>query len=127
MANEGSGGWEFSAGFLIGGLLGGVLGAAAAILMAPQSGEETRAILREKGIELKERAEDVTEDAQRRAQQAAAQAREAAQSAQESARLAMNERVSQVKDAIDTGKAAAEKKKEEMMQTLQADKSPKAM
>ncbi|MCA1553706.1 MAG: YtxH domain-containing protein [Chloroflexi bacterium] len=54
MADNNSGGWEFSAGFFIGGLVGGMLGAVAALLIAPQAGEDTRALLREKGIELKE-------------------------------------------------------------------------
>ena len=64
--SDNSSGWEFSAGFFIGGLVGGLVGAAAAILMAPQAGEETRAILRDKSIELKERANDATLDARRR-------------------------------------------------------------
>jgi gas vesicle protein len=44
---------SFFTGFFVGALVGG----AAALLMAPQSGEETRAQIRDKGIELKERAE----------------------------------------------------------------------
>jgi gas vesicle protein len=35
---------------LVGFIIGGVIGAAAALLMAPQSGEETRAMLREKAM-----------------------------------------------------------------------------
>jgi gas vesicle protein len=45
---------SFIAGFLIGGLVG----AAVALIMAPQSGEETREMLRERGIELKNRADE---------------------------------------------------------------------
>ena len=45
---------SFVAGFLIGGLIG----AGVALLLAPQSGEETREMLRERGIELKSRAEE---------------------------------------------------------------------
>jgi gas vesicle protein len=44
---------SFFTGFFVGALVGG----AAALLMAPQSGEETRAQIRDKGIELKEKAE----------------------------------------------------------------------
>ena len=40
---------EFGA-FLAGVLAGGLVGAATALLMAPQSGEETRAIIQEKII-----------------------------------------------------------------------------
>jgi gas vesicle protein len=44
---------SFFTGFFVGALIGG----ATALLMAPQSGEETRAQIREAGIELKEKAE----------------------------------------------------------------------
>jgi gas vesicle protein len=44
---------SFFSGFFIGALIG----AATAFLLAPQSGEETRTQLREKGIELREKAE----------------------------------------------------------------------
>jgi gas vesicle protein len=44
---------SFFSGFFVGALVGG----AAALLLAPQSGEETRSQIREKGIELKEKAE----------------------------------------------------------------------
>jgi gas vesicle protein len=44
---------SFFTGFFVGALVGG----AAALLLAPQSGEETRAQIRDKGIELKEKAE----------------------------------------------------------------------
>jgi len=44
---------SFFSGFFVGALIGG----ATALLLAPQSGEETRDQLREKGIELREKAE----------------------------------------------------------------------
>lgn len=44
---------SFFTGFFVGALVGG----AAALLMAPQSGEETRTQLREKSIEIKDKAE----------------------------------------------------------------------
>lgn len=44
--------------FLFGFLMGGLVGAAVALAFAPQSGEETRRMLREKGIELRGRAEE---------------------------------------------------------------------
>jgi len=42
--------------FLIGFVVGGVAGAVAALLLAPQSGEETRAIIKDKSIELRDKA-----------------------------------------------------------------------
>ena len=56
--------------FLAGMIIGGLVGAAAAMLMAPQSGEETRALIRDKGIELKDKAVDVGQDMQLRAEKA---------------------------------------------------------
>jgi len=46
---------EFGA-FLVGFIVGGVTGAIAALLMAPQSGEETRAVIHDRSIELKDSA-----------------------------------------------------------------------
>lgn len=56
---------EFGA-FLIGFIIGGLTGAAISLLMAPQSGDETREILKERAIELREKA---SETAQTTAQQ----------------------------------------------------------
>jgi gas vesicle protein len=46
---------EFGA-FLVGFLVGAVSGAVVALLFAPQSGEETRALIGERSIELRDRA-----------------------------------------------------------------------
>jgi gas vesicle protein len=46
-----------AASFVTGFLIGGLVGAATALLLAPQSGEDTRTQIREKSIELKEKAE----------------------------------------------------------------------
>jgi gas vesicle protein len=53
---------SFFAGFFVGALIGG----ATALLMAPQSGEETRTQIREKSIELKDKAEEAYQDALKR-------------------------------------------------------------
>lgn len=50
--------------FMVGLLVGAVAGGVVAGLLAPRSGEETRAIVRERGLELKDRAEDVVLRAQ---------------------------------------------------------------
>lgn len=65
---------EFGA-FLIGFIMGGLTGAVAALLMAPQSGEETRTVIKERAIELRDRASESLEDAYARAESAAAEAR----------------------------------------------------
>jgi gas vesicle protein len=65
---------EFGA-FLVGFLVGGLSGAVVALLFAPQSGEETRALIKDKSIELRDRAQQSAEEALARAESAAAEAR----------------------------------------------------
>ena len=52
---------EFGA-FLIGFIIGGLTGAAVSLLLAPQSGEETREYLRERAIELRDKAADTAQN-----------------------------------------------------------------
>ncbi len=56
--------------FMAGLLVGGAIGAILALLYAPQSGEETRALLLEKTTEVKEKASVSTEEARRKAEEA---------------------------------------------------------
>jgi gas vesicle protein len=65
---------EFGA-FLVGFIVGGLSGAVVALLFAPQTGEETRAIIKDKSIELRDRAQQSAEEALARAEAAAAEAR----------------------------------------------------
>lgn len=92
--------------FLSGVIIGGLIGAAAALLMAPQSGEETRAVIREKGIELRDKAAETAEDARTRAT-------EVAQTVQQRGKEIYDEQRTRVERAIDAGKQAATRKKAE--------------
>ena len=65
---------EFGA-FLVGFIVGGLTGAVVSLLFAPQSGEETRALIKDKSIELRDRAQHTTEEMLARAEAAAAEAR----------------------------------------------------
>ena len=65
---------EFGA-FLVGFIVGGLSGAVVALLFAPQTGEETRALIKDKSIELRDRAQMSTEEALARAEAVAADAR----------------------------------------------------
>jgi gas vesicle protein len=56
-----------AAGYLGWFFLGGVIGAAAALLMAPKTGRETREILAERSNEVAKRAQAMANDAQGRA------------------------------------------------------------
>lgn len=115
--------------FLSGFIIGGLVGAAAALLLAPQSGEETRAVLREKGIELKDRAVETAEETRMRAEAALEEARMRAEQAMEEVRVRAEEvaRLTQERagdlqekgrstldQAISAGKRAAGAAKEEL-------------
>jgi len=65
---------EFGA-FLVGFVVGGLTGAVVALLFAPQSGEETRALIKDKSIELRDRAAHTTEDLIARAEATASEYR----------------------------------------------------
>jgi gas vesicle protein len=51
---------EFSA-FLLGFIIGGLTGAVVSLIMAPQSGEETREIIRDRAIELRDKAQETAQ------------------------------------------------------------------
>jgi gas vesicle protein len=102
---------DFVAGFLVGALVG----AAAALLFAPMSGEETRVMIREKGVELGQRADEMSLEARKRAEELQAQAKERAETLQGQARERAETLQERVKVAVDEGKATAIKKKEELL------------
>jgi len=81
---------EFGA-FLVGFIVGGLTGAVVSLLFAPQSGEETRALIRDKSIELRDRASETAEEALRRAEAAASDARARAEEAAKLARARADE------------------------------------
>ena len=148
MSNQES---DFNA-FLAGFLVGGLVGAAVALLMAPQSGEETRTVIRDRSIELKdlaaERAEQtrsqVTEKAEQAKEAAASQAevvrekatstledvktkatgladttRQKASEIQQQSQLVLEEQRGRITEAIDKGKKAAVRKKEDLEKSVQ--------
>jgi len=65
---------EFGA-FLVGFIVGGLTGAVVSLLFAPQSGEETRALIKDKSIELRDKASVTAEQALAKAEAAASEAR----------------------------------------------------
>ena len=69
---------------LVGMLVGGLAGAVTMLLLAPQSGKDTRMQIREKGIELRDRTNEMVGDA-------TAQIRSSAQKIAVSGREAINE------------------------------------
>jgi gas vesicle protein len=105
MANNDS---DFGA-FLSGFVIGGLVGAAVSLMMAPQSGEETREQIRTKGIELRGRAEDEIADLRVRAEQTLADVRAQADDVQQKTMKMVDEARSKVNDALEEGKEAAKR------------------
>lgn len=97
--------------FLAGFVIGAVVGAAAALLLAPQSGQETRARIRETGLELRDKAEELSADARREAERLAEEATKKAQEAQQRGRIVLDEQKTKVHDLVEKGKDIAAKKK----------------
>jgi gas vesicle protein len=87
---------EFGA-FLIGFIVGGLTGAVVSLLFAPQSGEETRALIRDKSIELRDRAAETAEEGLARAEAAAAEARARAEDLARVARTRAEELAKEVR------------------------------
>ncbi len=77
---------EFGA-FLVGFVVGGLTGAVVSLLFAPQSGEETRALIKDKSIELRDKAQVTGEEALARAEALAADARKRAEELTHEARV----------------------------------------
>jgi gas vesicle protein len=57
--------------FLVGFIVGGLTGAIVSLLFAPQTGEQTRTLIKDKAIELYDMASDTVEDSMTQAQDAA--------------------------------------------------------
>lgn len=96
--------------FLAGLIIGGFIGAAVGLLLAPQPGEETRAELRDKGIELRERVVEISEEARKKAEHW-----------QEEGRTALETQKARVEEAVEEGKKAAAKKKKELLDELEKE------
>jgi gas vesicle protein len=100
--------------FLVGFIVGGLVGAATALMLAPQSGEQTRTLIRDKSIELKDKASETAEltrgraekaaaDARARAEELAAQAKERAEELRKRGQQVFEEQRQKVEAAIQSG------------------------
>lgn len=98
-----------SDGFAIGFLLGAFVGAVLALLFAPASGRETRSQIRDRSIELKDRAEVLGEEATRRAEELRICGQEM-----------VEEQKTRFQEAITEGQQAAARKKEELLSQLES-------
>lgn len=86
-------------GVLIGTLLGGLAGAVTMLLLAPQSGKDTRMQIREKSIQLRDRTNELVEDA-------LAQVRTGAHKVQNYGQQLASEQLGHVSEAAQAAKKA---------------------
>lgn len=109
---------EFGA-FLIGFIIGGLTGAAVSLLLAPQSGEETREYLRERAIELRDKAAETAQTTYSNVESTAGQVRgragEIAQRARSSAeelgqrgKVVLEEQAHRISDRVQTIRSGKE-------------------
>jgi gas vesicle protein len=96
---------EFGA-FLVGFIVGGLTGAVVALLFAPQSGEETRALIKDKSIELRDKATASAEEVIARAEAAASEARLRAEELADEVRTRGKEAIEAVRKPRRTGDQA---------------------
>lgn len=101
--------------FLAGAFIGSLTGAAVALLYAPRSGEETRTVIKEKSIELKDkavasgeelrhRAEDAAEQARHRIEETAQATRKRAEEMQARGQSFIDEQRGRIKSAIESAR-----------------------
>ena len=95
-------------GFFSGLLIGSIVGATLAIVLAPQSGEDTRDLLRGKAHEAKNRALDLAYDVRDRAASVADDLRAQADQLSQMGRETYDGLRSKLNDAVDAGRKAAQ-------------------
>lgn len=94
---------------IIGGfLVGSVIGVATALLFAPRSGEETRAEIRDKAVELRDRTTETVKDTVSQAKSKAYELKdtvvEKAEELKERGKHAVSRKLDDVSEAAETGK-----------------------
>jgi len=97
--------------FLIGFLVGGITGVVVSLLYAPKSGDETRTVIKEKAIELKDKTAITAEEAYRKAEQAANEAAAKAQELLKTAQTKASEIVKKAPVVLEEEKPAVKAKK----------------
>ena len=93
-------------------VLGALVGAGVALLFAPRSGEETQAEIRERAQRLRDAAEGRVRDVQKQLEDRI-----------EDARTEMEERVDQMKEAVESGRRAAQDARSELEGKLERSKA----
>ena len=114
---------EKSGGGIASFLLGAAIGAGIALLLAPQSGEETRRDIKRKASEMKDAAKDVAGDFSDSVVDRYAKAKRTVGSTIDSARQAIDLKKHQATEAIRAGREAAAQAREELEARLAETKA----
>jgi gas vesicle protein len=85
--------------FLSGFVIGGLVGAAVSLLLAPQSGEETREMIRDRSIELRDQAVQYAGDTRTRAEEIAREAITLAEDLQKRGQVILEEQKARFEDS----------------------------
>lgn len=109
---------EKSNGGIGGFLLGLLVGAGAALLFAPQSGEETRQVIRDRSRQLRDDAYGRAEDLQERVEEGYERAKERLEEGFETARRTVKDKRADANSALDAGKAAVTSARDELERRL---------
>jgi gas vesicle protein len=100
-------------GVLIGMLVGGLAGAVTMLLLAPQSGKDTRIQIQKKGVELRDRTnemiEDTMEQVRSRANKISADGREAIKELTQQGQKIAVEQLDRVSEVVAAGKTAVQR------------------
>jgi gas vesicle protein len=104
-------------------LFGAALGAVAALLLAPQSGEETRKVIGERGRRVRDRASEAVDDLTERVGDGYENAKQRFEDGFESVRDGLTERRTDAQEAVDAGKAAVSSARDELERRLSESRS----
>ena len=112
--------------FLSGFVVGGLVGAVVALLMAPQSGEETRTAIRDRSIELRDMAYDRAGEVRERAGEAVHQARVRSEEALQDVRSRAGEIAGATREKVTDlqrrGQVVLEEQKDKLSSAFEAGK-----
>lgn len=118
---------EFGA-FLLGFIVGGLTGAVASLLLAPQSGSQTRTMLKDKAIELGEQVSTSAEETREKAEAILADARAKAETITADAKVKADEMVKAAKSGVDElqkqGTIILEEQKSKVKKAIKLEEPP---
>jgi gas vesicle protein len=99
-------------------LTGALLGAVCALLLAPQSGEETRTQIRRRAQRFREAAEDRLDDLQEAVETGYSRTKASVEAGLQRARRTLDERRDDAREAFGAGKAAVRTARDELERRL---------